>query len=172
MNTVTKLAPTGHAGPDLEELRDFVEHEAELLDARRFDEWLDLYCEDAVYWVPAAHGQPDWTSHVSLYYDEKHTMKTRVTRLKHPMIHCQDPPSATVRVLSNFKLESVDDTGAQYCIRSKFIMLEDRMGAERRLFGGHYLHTLRREGGQLRIAQKRVLLTNCDQSFPLLTQPF
>ncbi|OVZ64871.1 phenoxybenzoate dioxygenase [Pigmentiphaga sp. NML080357] len=172
MKTVANLAPVGQAGPTLEELRDFIEHEAELLDERRFDEWLDLYSEDAVYWVPAAHGQQDWTSHVSLYYDEKHTMRTRVTRLKHPMIHCQDPPSATVRVLSNFKLAPAGDTGGEYRVHSKFIMLEDRVGADRRVFGGRYLHTLRQEDRRLRIVQKRVQLTNCDQSFPLLTQPF
>ncbi|RZS86394.1 aromatic-ring-hydroxylating dioxygenase subunit beta [Pigmentiphaga kullae] len=170
MNTLARLTPAAHAAPSLDTLRDFVEHEADLLDSRRFDDWLDLYSDDAVYWVPAAQDQADWISHVSLYYDEKHTMKTRVARLKHPMIHCQDPPSTTVRVLSNFGLEAAD--GDRFRVRSKFIMLEDRPGADRRVYGGRYLHTLRLDGAHLKIVQKCVRLTNCDQSFPQLTQPF
>lgn len=172
MNTVANINPVAQAALPLDTLRDFIECEADLLDERRYDEWLALFSNDGVYWVPAAHGQQDWTSHVSLYYDEKHTLKTRVARLKHPMIHCQDPPSATVRVLSNFKLASCDDANTRYRVRSKFIMLEDRQGADRRVFGGYYLHDLRLEGRQLKIVQKQVSLTNCDQSFPLLTQPF
>jgi 3-phenylpropionate/cinnamic acid dioxygenase small subunit len=153
-------------------LREFIEHEADLLDEQRFDEWYELYTDDAVYWVPAAHGQESWLNHVSLFYDEKHTIKTRIDRLKHPMMHCQDPKSNCVRVVSNVKLDSVSEDGNEYRVRSKFIMLEDRPGAERRFFGGRYLHTLRRQGDALKIVQKRVDLTNCDQSFPTLTQPF
>jgi len=51
-------------------------------------------------------------------------------------------------------------------------MLEDRPGADRRVYGGRYLHTLRFDGTHLKIVQKCVRLTNCDQSFPQLTQPF
>ena len=45
-------------------------------------------------------------------------------------------------------------------------------GYDRRLFGGRYTHVLRRKGDGLEIVLKRVDLTNCDQSFPALTQPF
>lgn len=86
------------------------------------------------------------------------------------MIHCQDPPSTTVRVLSNFGMEAAG--GDHVRVRSKFIMLEDRPGADRRVYGGRYLHTLRLDGAHLKIVQKCVRLTNCDQSFPQLTQPF
>ena len=38
--------------------RTFLYREARLLDARKLGEWLDLYCEDAVFWVPAVdHGR-------------------------------------------------------------------------------------------------------------------
>jgi benzoate/toluate 1,2-dioxygenase beta subunit len=57
-------------------------------------------------------------------------------------------------------------------VRSKFLMLEDRPGAERRFFGGRLTHTLRHTGEGLRIVLKKVELTNCDQAFPMLTQPF
>ena len=155
----------------LDALRRFIEHEADLLDERRFDEWCELYTEDAAYWVPANPGQESWLDHVSLFYDDKATMRTRVQRLQHPRIHCQSPPSHCVRVVSGVKLEEVTAAGA-WLVRSKFVMLEDRPGAPQRVFGGRYSHTIVQEGDRLRIRLKRVDLTNCDQSFPMLTQPF
>ena len=155
----------------LEELRRFLEHEAELLDERRFDEWCDLYTEDATYWVPASPEQENWRDHVSLFYDDKHTMRVRVQRLNHPRIHCQSPPSSCVRVISGVRLAEVTTEGA-WLVRSKFVMVEDRPGNPQRVFGGRYSHTIVQEGEGLRIRLKRVDLTNCDQSFPMLTQPF
>lgn len=170
--TATKLKSEPRKDFTLEELREFIENEAELLDEQRFDDWLALYAEDAVYWAPAKRDQQSPLTHVSLFYDERHTMTTRVARLNHPMIHCQSPKSTCVRVLSNFRLERLSSDGNEYVVKSKFIMLEDRPGADRRYFGGRYQHTLRRKGDGLEIVMKRVDITNCDQSFPALTQPF
>lgn len=166
MNNATPDAAT------LDKLRTFVEDEAALLDERRYDEWRELYAEDGVYWAPSQPGQQDWNNTVSLYFDDRHTMKTRIERLKHSMIHCQEPPSACVRVLSGLRVMSHAADSGDYRVRSKFIMLEDRRGAERRTFGGNYIHTLRVRGDSFLIVQKRVELTNCEASFPMLTQPF
>jgi len=168
MNTANNPMTTMDAS--LDELRAFVEDEADLLDTQQFDAWLELFAEDAVYWVPAVADQENWVDHVSLFFDDKHTLKTRVQRLNHPMLHCQTPPSRTVRVLSNFRLQSSE--GLLATVTTKFVMIEDRPGAEQRLFAGRYTHTLRRTGNGLEIVRKRVDLTNCDQSFPMLTQPF
>ena len=60
-----------------------------------------------------------------------------------------------------------------WLVRSKFVMVEDRPGKPQRVFGGRYAHTIVQEGAQPpHPARKRVDLTNCDQSFPMLTQPF
>lgn len=157
---------------DLERLRAFVEHETDLLDERRFEDWYELFADDGIYWAPARHGQESGLNHVSIFYDEKHTIRTRVTRLMHPMIHSQEPASHCVRVVSSIRLLSVSEDRSEYVVGSKFVMLEDRVGSPRRLVGGRYTHTLRVEGDLLRIVLKRVDLTNCDQSFPMLTQPF
>jgi 3-phenylpropionate/cinnamic acid dioxygenase small subunit len=156
----------------IDELKSFVEYEVELLDLQSFDTWCNLFAEDGVYWVPANRGQDSWTSHVSLFYDDKHTLKTRVQRLNHSAMHCQEPKSQCVRVVSNIRLEEIGDDGRTYLMQSKFIMLEDRPAKPQRIFAGKYLHKLRWTGERLEIVQKRVDLTNCDQSFPSLSQPF
>ena len=169
LQTLDKPA-TAH--PRLEDVRAFIEDEAGLLDDRAFDAWFGLYADDAVYWVPAEKDQESWLDHVSLYYDDKHTLKIRVQRLNHGMTHCQDPESHCVRVVSNVRIIGVSEDGATLHVKSKFIMLEDRFDKPRRLFGGTYQHRLRMHGDSFRIVLKRVDLTNCDQSFPNLTQPF
>lgn len=156
----------------LADLQQFVEHEVALLDENRFEEWLDLFADDGAYWVPAKPGQESPLNHVSLFYDDKHTLRLRVQRLRHPAIHSQVPRSKTVRLVANFKLETHDADPSLYRVISKFVMLEDRPGFPRRLFGGRYTHVLRGKGERLEIVLKRVDLTNCDQSFPALTQPF
>jgi benzoate/toluate 1,2-dioxygenase beta subunit len=167
------ISPAPQASnPQFPELQEFIEHEANLLDEQRFDEWLELFAEDGIYWVPARPGQESPLTHVSLFYDDKPTLRIRVERLKHPKIHSQTPPSKTVRLVSNFRLGPQSGDPAEHIVTSKFVLLEDRPGVERRLFGGRYTHRLRVAPGGLRIVSKRVDLTNCDQFFPSLTQPF
>lgn len=169
----------GEIGGDWETLyrmQRFVEKEATLLDNGEFREWLDLFCGNCEYWAPAARNQTDAETNVSLFYDTRETLETRVERLYHPMIHCQIPKSCTMRLLGNFVLvgdKRMDQKTRCISVRSKFIMLEDRPGVERRLFGGTYEHTLveNSDTGRLHIKMKKVILTNCDGVFPNLTQP-
>ena len=42
-----------------ERLIGFVLDEAQLLDEERFAEWLDLFTDDARYWIPIAPGQTE-----------------------------------------------------------------------------------------------------------------
>ena len=173
-NEIETLSKTHFQHPRTAEVRAFIEAEAQLLDERAFDEWCNLFADDAVYWVPAEHGQTSWLDHVSLYYDDKHTLKTRVQRLNHTMTHCQDPESQCMRVVSNVTVLDIqeEEDATRFFVRSKFIMLEDRYGKPQRVFGGTYSHTLMTQGQGFQIALKRVDLTNCDGSFPNLTQPF
>src|SRR3546814_11557379 len=42
-----------------ERVEDFLSYEGELLDERRFDEWLELFTEDARYWMPLARNRSE-----------------------------------------------------------------------------------------------------------------
>ena len=56
----------------------FVYREARLLDEKRFDEWYELFTEDAYYWVPLVPGQTDPLAHNSLAYEDKLLLKLRI----------------------------------------------------------------------------------------------
>src|SRR5215475_3650245 len=138
---------------------DFLLHEARLLDEAKFDEWLALFTADAQYWVPSEPDQKSPYDTVSLIYDDRRLLETRVRRLASPRIYSQEPRSRTSRMVSNATLE---ESGPEaVLVRSKFMMIEFRRN-EQRLFGGTCFHRLVRQDGRLRIRLKRVDLVNCD----------
>jgi ethylbenzene dioxygenase subunit beta len=144
--------------------------EAKLLDERRFRDWMALFAEDGTYWVPAVADQASLFNQVSLFYDDRDLMKTRVERLEHPRIHIQTPPSRTAHVVGNMILDEADDAKGEYVVSSTVILVEYRDDAQR-IFAGRQIHRLRRAGAGFRIVQKRVNLVNCDSAFEAMAVP-
>jgi 3-phenylpropionate/cinnamic acid dioxygenase small subunit len=149
---------------------DFIIHEASLLDARRFRDWMGLFAEDGTYWVPAVPDQKSAFDQASLFYDDRDLMKTRIDRLEHPRIHVQTPPSRTAHLIGNVVIEDSDAAKSEYVIGSTVIMVEYRDDAQR-VFAGRQHHRLRRNGDSFRIVQKRVDLINCDSAFDAMAVP-
>jgi 3-phenylpropionate/cinnamic acid dioxygenase small subunit len=156
------------AGKLIEECEAFLVHEARLLDEGKFDAWLELFTQDAQYWVPSEPNQESPFDTVSLMYDDRRLLETRVRRLAGPRIYSQEPRSRTSRTVSNVTIE--DRSGASVKLRSKFIMVESRRN-EQRLFAGTIFHHLVRTE-QFKISFKRVDLLNCDAPMEGLVVPF
>jgi len=151
-------------------LEDFIIHEARLLDARRFRDWMALFADDGTYWVPAVPDQTSPFDQASLFYDDRDLMKTRIERLEHPRIHVQTPPSRTAHLIGNVVVEESDQAKGEYVVGSTLIMAEYRDDAQR-IFAGRQRHHLRRHGDTFRIVQKRVDLINCDGAFEAMAVP-
>ena len=165
-----RLQPIAHSGaPDLAECERFLLHEARLLDEGRFDEWLGLFTAEAWYWVPAEPDQASPRDTISLIYDDRRLLETRVRRLASPRIYSQEPRSRTSRMIGNVTLEETDADAVT--VRSKFQLLEYRRETQR-IFGGTCLHRLVRGEDGIRIAWKRVDLVNCDAPLEGLAVPF
>jgi len=147
----------------------FLMHEMRLLDEAKFDEWLALFMEDGWYWVPSEPDQADPHETVSLIYDDRRLLETRIRRLASPRMYSQEPRSRTSRIVSNVMLEDVEGRAAT--VRSKFLMVEYRR-EQQRLFAGTAWHRLVQVEGAIRIAWKRVDLVNCDAPLDGITQPF
>jgi 3-phenylpropionate/cinnamic acid dioxygenase small subunit len=147
----------------------FVNHELQLLDARRFEEWADLFTEDGYYWAPVSPEQTSPQEHVSLFFDDKSTMLTRIRRLRHPQVHVQTPPSRTVHLVSNFNI--TQPTSQELIdVRCNFILFEYRPQKEQNLYGGFYEYNLIADPGSLNywIKQKKATLVNSEDSFSSL----
>ena len=145
-----------HKPLDLAACQQFLLHEARLLDEARFDDWLALFTCDAWYWVPSQPDQPDPHETVSLIYDDRRLLETRVRRLASPRMYSQEPRSRTSRIIANVSIEAADD--AARTVRSKFMMIEYRRDSQR-IFGGTAFHRLVQSEDGVRIAWKRVAVT-------------
>lgn len=137
----------------------FLAAEARLLDERRWEEWLALFGEKAWYWMPVEEGQPDPKNTVSLIYDDRRLLETRVRRLAAEQAHAQTPRSRTSRIVANATIESEVD--GIVAVRSKFQAIEYR-GNRQRLFGGTQWHGLEPGRDGFVIRWKKVELVDCD----------
>jgi ethylbenzene dioxygenase subunit beta len=164
------MAAANPASIDRAPFEQFLIHEAALLDARKFRDWMALFADDGIYWVPAVPDQQSPFDQASLFYDDRELMKTRVERLEHPRIHVQTPPSRTAHLIGNIVIEEANESKGEYVIGSTVIMVEFRDDAQR-LFAGRQQHRLQREGNSFRIVQKRVDLINCDSAFEAMAVP-
>jgi benzoate/toluate 1,2-dioxygenase beta subunit len=158
------------ASPDPREVEEFLFHEARLLDDRQYEEWLALFTETAWYWVPLSPDQDNPHEMVSIIYDDRRLLETRVRRLCNPNIHAQSPPSRTSRIVGNIVVEK-EAQDADIVVASRFQMVEFRRDRQR-LFAGALRHGLRRRDGGFRICWKRVDLVNCDGMMDGITVPF
>jgi benzoate/toluate 1,2-dioxygenase beta subunit len=163
------LRPPARLAFDHRRCEQFLLHEARLLDEGKFDAWLALFTPDAWYWVPSEPDQADPVGTVSLIYDDRRLLETRVRRLASPRMYSQEPRSRTSRLVGNITLEEFN--GESCTVRSKFLMIEYRR-EQQRLFGGTALHRLVQSDGRIMIAWKRIDLVNCDAPMDGITIPF
>lgn len=132
----------------MNEAETFVLREARLLDEQRYAEWLDLFAEDAVYWIPTRPNQQSPHEALSIIYEPKSLLAVRIARLSRGEMHVQSPPSRTLHHVS-----AVEVSGDE--ARSALIVAEWRAG-EARWFAGRTIHRFRREATGLRIVLKRI----------------
>ena len=153
------------------EVEKFLYREVRLLDERRFEEWTDLFSKDGTYWVPAYPDQDDPYKAVSIFFDDKELMRTRLSRLDHPKVHAQKPASRTVHFLSNIEIDETHNQGGEILVHSSLMMMEFRLDKQAS-YGGRCQHLLRVKPDGFEIFRKRVDLINCDGVFEPLAVPF
>jgi 3-phenylpropionate/cinnamic acid dioxygenase small subunit len=173
------------AGPNgrlREEVEDLLYRQAALLDARRWQEWVDLFIEGGIYWMPVQPSQSDWVSEPSIFAEDKLMMEIRMGRLNHPNAWSQAALWGTNHLVSNVVVESVEppaQDGAagvaatgwlqSITVYSRFQMMEMRRD-EVRHFGGTYRHHLVRTPDGLRIKLQRVDMMNGQAAYEYVLQ--
>ena len=148
---------------------DFLYREARLADESRYAEWLALWTDDGVYWVPATTDPgADPERHLSHIYDNRSRIETRVKLLQTGVRHSQEPASLMRRVISNIEIEPAG--GGELIAESNFILAEMAVQARRELhwWAGRATHRLRRVDGELRMSRKTVVLVNAAEPLPNL----
>lgn len=93
----------------LTRIEQFLFNEANLIDDKNFEAWLDLFTEDALYWIPSNEPNIDPALHVSIVHDTKEELKDRIWRLGSGAAYAQEPASKTMHQLANIQVEQNGD---------------------------------------------------------------
>ena len=149
------------------EIEQFLYRQAELLDAKQWQAWIDLFADDGVYWMPAYPAHKHWDGVPSIFAEDKNLMNVRMKRVLHPDAWSQRPLWGTNHVVSNVIIESYD--AGEVMVRSRFHMMELRRDDVRH-FAGAYRHHLKKTADGYRIKLQRVDMTNAQAAYEYVLQ--
>ncbi len=149
-------------------VEEFLYHQADLLDTKRWAEYVALFAASGVYWMPARPEQTTWQGVPSIFAEDINLMNIREKRLGHPRAWSQQVEWATSHVVSNVRVSAPDAAGVLVA-RANFLLTEVR-GDQQRNFAGRYAHELRRKGGGFEILLQRVDLLSAQIPFDYVIQ--
>jgi 3-phenylpropionate/cinnamic acid dioxygenase small subunit len=156
-----------------QEVEDFLYREAELLDERRYEEWLDLFTEDAHYFmpmrrnVPAGEPEREFTREgldVNWFDEGKDTLTRRVKQILTGVHWAEQPPSRICHMVANVQVVHASPAGpapAEVGVKSRFLVYRNRVETETDVLVGKREDLLRRVDGGFKIARRKIIL---DQS--------
>ena len=146
----------------------FLYRQAELLDSKKWQDYIDLFAEDGVYWVPADPAHKTWEGVPAIFAEDKNLMTVRMKRVLHPDAWSQRPAWGTNHVISNVSILKTSANGDLH-VRSRFHMLELRRDDVRH-FAGAYTHNLRKTKKSYEIKLQRVDMTNAQAAYDYVLQ--
>ena len=153
-----------------EEIEAFLYREAELLDDRQYEAWLDLFTDDTHYFMPmrrnVPHDEPEREftragADVSWFDEGKDTLTRRVRQILTGLHWAEEPPSRTCHMISNVQVLTADPAGpapAEVTVKSRFLIYRNRVETETDLLVGKRQDVLRRVGDGWRIARRTIIL--------------
>ena len=144
----------------------FLFREAEVLDTRAFDRWIDLWqADDITYWVPCNSDDGDVRNSLSIILDDREHLEERVSRLLDKKAHTFQPQPRTQRLVGNICIEEI--CGNEIVATSIFSLAQTHR--ERHSFWfGRSRHELLVQADKILIRKKKVCLLNNDDAMPNL----
>jgi 3-phenylpropionate/cinnamic acid dioxygenase small subunit len=153
----------------LNSVSDFLYREADLLDERRYTEWLDMLAEDYQYSVPlrmnVAYGETDAREQTRAgreicWFDEgKETMSLRVDQLNTGLHWAEEPVSRVSHLVTNIRLDAVELPEVE--VSCRFLVYRNRVADETDFLVGRRKDRLRQVGDSWQVVRRELLL---DQS--------
>jgi 3-phenylpropionate/cinnamic acid dioxygenase small subunit len=153
-----------------EEVEAFLYREAELLDDRRYEAWLDLFTDDAHYFMPmrrnVPHDEPEREftragADVNWFDEGKDTLTRRVKQILTGLHWAEEPPSRICHLISNIQILATAPTGpapAEVTVKSRFLVYRNRVETETDFLVGKREDLLRRANGGWKIARRKIVL--------------
>jgi 3-phenylpropionate/cinnamic acid dioxygenase small subunit len=147
------------------EVEEFLIHEAELLDERQFESWLELLADDIHYFAPLVRNRPfgEWgteytgdESDLNWFDEGKFELEQRVKQIMTGQHWCEEPVSRTSHLIANLQVQ--EEPGELIRVRCRFVVSRNRNETDSDLWVGKREDHLRRMDGGFLIARRRILL--------------
>ena len=149
------------------QVNQFLIHEARLLDERHFEEWLDLFDDDATYFMPGRtnaweSGEVEDSIHkpgaLAIFEDTKSTLETRVKSLRTGKAWGENPPSRTRHLITNVEVDANEEDKALLSVRSNFLVYRAQLETDQDSFVGSRKDVLRRLDNSFKIVSREILM--------------
>ncbi len=148
------------------EIEQFLYMEAELLDERKFSEWIDLIADDIHYHMPMRRNvkfgewhreNSDPDSEISWIDEGKRILAGRVRQINTGVHWAEEPVSRVRHIITNVQV--VDAQGDEVQVRSRFFVYTNRLHDEVNMFVGKRDDVLRRDPQTgWKIAKRTIIL--------------
>ena len=149
-----------------EEIENFLCREAEFLDNREFEQWLNLLADDVHYFMPlrrnVAFGEHQDSENtlpsrdICWFDDDKETLVKRVAQILTGKHWAEEPMSRVSHLISNIQL--VDVALPEVTVRCRFLVYRNRLEDEESIFIGKREDLLRKVGGDWKLARRKIVL--------------
>jgi 3-phenylpropionate/cinnamic acid dioxygenase small subunit len=142
----------------------FYTEEAWMLDERRLREWLDLFTDDVLYFMPRRLNvhrneldrELTELGDLAIFEDDKAYLTMRVDRLETGMAWAEDPPSRTRHIVGNLVVDPVSDEVVK--TKTAFIVYRSHHETDENIFAGYREDELRRTDDAWKIARRTIVL--------------
>ncbi|MCL2428102.1 MAG: 3-phenylpropionate/cinnamic acid dioxygenase subunit beta [Alphaproteobacteria bacterium] len=153
-----------------DEIAGFLYREAELLDSRRYVDWLALLAEDIRYWMPMRRNvradalDQEFTregTDVNWFDEGKDTLIRRVRQIETGIHWAEEPVSRICHIVSNVQVTEARpsfEVADEAAVTSRFLIYRNRVETETDILVGKRDDVLRRVGADWQLARRRIVL--------------
>ncbi|KAB7624000.1 aromatic-ring-hydroxylating dioxygenase subunit beta [Alkalilimnicola sp. S0819] len=142
------------------DVNDLLALEADLMDRKQWQDWVNLYTEDALFWMPAWRNEDSFTedpeTELSLIYLPNRGIADRVFRFTSGDSYASTPLPTTSHTVGSVRVLADDGEHVTVSAKASVITMDPRTGVTPR--GVWYDMKLRRVDGELKIAVKKVTM--------------
>lgn len=153
------------------EIEEFYYDEANLLDERRFKEWVDTLADDLRYFMPmeynvkfGEHASREYTKreqHMSWFNEGKWSLGKRAEQILTGVHWAEEPLSRVSRLVTNVQLKAIETNAAgelEVDVTSRFLNYQNRCEYEEYFFVGDRFDRLRLTADGWKLAQREIHL--------------
>ena len=145
--------------------KEILSQEALYIDMRRWNEWINLFHEDAVFWAPAWRNDEELTNNVKreislFYFETRSGIEDRIWRINTKQAPALFPLARTTHIVSNSVFDEAPNDNQMQIYSSWTCHTYSLRDRSQHTFFGRYEHELKKFDNNWKITRKKIILMN------------